>query len=78
MAKYDPLRDHLRRQTTTAAMTFDEIADLVGGLPPSAHRHLAWWTNDDATHPQSKSWGDAGFTAHPDLRARVVTFERSR
>jgi hypothetical protein len=26
-------------------MTFEEIARLVGGLPPSASVHPAWWSN---------------------------------
>ncbi len=57
----------------------DEIADAVsGGLPPSAYKFEAWWSNDDATHIQSRSWADAGYDANPDLYARKVRFSPRR
>jgi len=59
-------------------MTFDEIADLLGGLPPSANRYPAWWANDDPTHSHRPSWNGAGFAAHSDLAARIVRFDRNR
>ncbi|WP_431882392.1 DUF7662 domain-containing protein [Micromonospora gifhornensis] len=75
MSKYDPLRDYLRRRTGEVRCTFDQVSDLVpDGLPPSAYRYEAWWANSDRTHPQSRSWGDAGFTAHPDLARGLVRF----
>lgn len=57
-------------------MTFDDVSDLVGGLPESAYRYPWWWANGDQTHSQSKSWGAAGFDAHADLKQRTVTFLR--
>jgi hypothetical protein len=27
-------------------MTFDQVADVVGGLPPSAYRYRQRWEND--------------------------------
>lgn len=75
MAKYDALRDHLRRQGREVSYTFDDIAAMVpGGLPASAYRYEAWWSNGDRTHSQCQSWGDAGFDAYPDLARRVVRF----
>ncbi|WP_433533783.1 DUF7662 domain-containing protein [Micromonospora sp. CA-249363] len=77
MAKYDGLRDYLRHRSGDVEMSFEEVSALVpGGLPSSAHRYSAWWTNEDRTHPQSRSWGDAGFSAHPDIARRRVRFER--
>ncbi|HEY9473195.1 MAG TPA: hypothetical protein VIS06_05000 [Mycobacteriales bacterium] len=73
MAKYDPLRDFLRRRTTPITMTFDEVADLVGGLPRSAYDWPLWWRNDDP-HVQAQAWGAAGFDAEVDLARRVVRF----
>ncbi|MEU5828636.1 DUF7662 domain-containing protein [Micromonospora tulbaghiae] len=75
MGKYDGLRDHLRRRTAEVDMSFEEIANLVpGGLPRSAYRHPAWWSNNDRTHPQSHAWHAAGFAARPDLIGRRVRF----
>jgi hypothetical protein len=59
-------------------MSLSELADLVGGLPMSAHRYSAWWASDHATHVQARAWLDAGYTAHPDLASNKVTFTRSR
>lgn len=75
VSKYDALRDYLRRRGIEVRLTLDEVSDLVpGGLPPSAYRYQAWWTNDDRTHRQSRSWGDAGYTAHPELARGLVRF----
>ncbi|WP_349876721.1 hypothetical protein ABIH81_21670 [Micromonospora sp. HUAS YX12] len=75
MSKYDGLRDHLRTRAGTVTYSLDEVSDLVpGGLPPSAYRYAAWWANGDRTHSHSRSWQDAGYTAHPDLTLRRVRF----
>ncbi len=62
-------------------MSFDEITNLLpGGLPPSAYRHDAWWSNEDApesTHSQSRlGWMAAGYTAAADRTTRQVVFTR--
>ena len=78
--KYDPLFVHLKAQPSMVLrMSFERIADLVGGLPPSALKQLAWWANerrDGTAHVQSKAWLDAGYMARPNLKAQTVTFER--
>jgi hypothetical protein len=34
---------------------------LVDGLPPSAHRHRAWWSNErKGNHVQAAAWLEAG------------------
>ena len=80
MAKYDPLREHLRRQgPDSVTMTFDEVAALVpGGLPASAYAHQAWWANEaSGSHTHARAWLDAGFrTRALSLTARRVTFAR--
>ena len=75
MAKYDPLRIFLAIQRgPIITLDFDEIAEMVGGLPPSAYQYSAWWANDDP-HVQAASWGDAGWIAHEvDLNRRRVRF----
>ena len=60
MGKYDPLCDHLRRARGSIELTFTEIEALVGGLPPSAYRYSAWWSNNPTRHVQASAWLDAG------------------
>ena len=80
MSKYDPLREHLERSgRDSVSMSFEEIADLVGGLPPSAYRHQAWWANErEGRHVQARAWMGAGWqVSEVNLSGRTVTFERS-
>ena len=77
MAKYDRLFEHLcRLPDGPAALSFDEVAGLVGGLPASAERSRVWWGNDPGgRNPQAKAWLDAGRrVAEVDFAARVVRF----
>ena len=77
MPKYTPLREFLATRAEDAiTLTFDQIDDIVGTLPPSARKYQLWWLNDDPSHQHCQSWGDAGYTAHADLRRRQVTFRR--
>lgn len=79
MSKYDPLKEHLRQAGNESVfMTFADVANLVGGLPPSAERHRPWWANH--SHPsrnvQAKGWMEAGYLAEPDIARRAVTFTK--
>jgi len=61
MAKYDPLRYYLNQQTADeVSLTFEDVGRLVGGLPPSAYEHRAWWANS-RSHPNAVAWLDAGW-----------------
>ena len=78
MAKYDPLFEHLcRAGNGPVEMTFDEVAALVGGLPPSAARQ-AWWGNErEGRHVQAHAWLNAGREVESvDFAARRVRFSR--
>lgn len=78
MSKYDALRDHLRHQRGDVRLTLEEIANIVpGGLPTSAYRYEMWWHNNDSSHMHSRSWGDAGYDAVPDLLRRLVDFRQT-
>jgi hypothetical protein len=79
VAKYDALRDYLfRAGAAEVRMSFDEIGDLVGGLPSSAFRHRAWWAND-RSHVQARAWLDAGREAvEVDLTGKWVRFSARR
>ena len=79
MAKYDPLREHLRKDgSRRITMTFEQIGVLVDGLPPSAFEYRQWWENQAAdTHVNADAWMAAGYrVATVDLTAKRVTFEQ--
>jgi hypothetical protein len=83
VSKYASVRDQLRQSgRDRVRMSFDELNDLVpGGLPPSAYRHDAWWSNESepsSTHSQSRlGWMAAGYHVETVDRVRqVVTFAR--
>ena len=75
MSKYDPLHDFLTAaEGGEVTLTLAQIEQLVPAIAPSASRDTRWWWNDDPSHSHCRSWGDAGYTAHPDLPHRRVTF----
>ncbi|WP_201785246.1 HNH endonuclease [Pseudomonas sp. Leaf58] len=80
MSKYTPLADFLRSQTVNSVvLTFAQIDELVGGLPPVARNHNAWWANSrtDDSHTWAHLWIEAGWERKSlDLTREVVVFER--
>ena len=77
MSKYDPLFYRLDDdQGVTITLTFDQVAEIVGGLPPSAYEHPSWWSPNTSRHVQARAWVDAGYRADADLPARTVRFHR--
>ena len=75
MAKDDAIRDFLASKSGVVDVSMTELSNAIpGGLPKSAYTWEAWWSNDDPSHPQSRSWGAAGFLARPDLSRRTVRF----
>lgn len=79
MAKYDALREHLRRrQNSPWTASLDELSQLVpGGLPSSAYRWHAWWSNS-RSHIEAHAWLDAGWrTEAVDLVRQRITFVRA-
>lgn len=75
--KYTALARHLASQRGRAVtMSFDEISHLVGGLPPSAYEHQAWWANS-RSHTQAGSWMSAGWrVVTVNLNTQSVKFVR--
>lgn len=74
MGKYDELGHYLARTRRPVDMTFDEVANLVGGLPPSAYEHRAWWANN-LDHVQAQAWMRVGRRVdRVDLADRRVRF----
>ena len=75
--KYNPLEFWLtENDSDSIQMTFSEIAELLGGLPPSAYQHRAFWSNSDR-HPFAMAWMTAGYkVAECDLQSEVVRFDK--
>ena len=75
-SKYQPLADFLRKSAKPVIrLTFAEVAALVGGLPTSAFKYAAWWS-DGGGHPQSQlGWLAAGYRVESfDRGNQMVTF----
>lgn len=82
MAKYDPLRDYLRKQTVRdIELSFAEIERLIGGMLPNSAARPQWWANvqdPNTTHVQRKAWRDAGYDAFLIAGRDRVRFTRTR
>jgi hypothetical protein len=75
MPNYRALTNHLSgRDEPVIAMSLSELDRIVGGLPPSAHKHGAWWGNSRRSHDHAKYWLDAHRQAKPDFNAGLVRF----
>ena len=81
MSKYSAFGDFLKRQRgERVPMTFAEIEKITGAkLPPSAHKHRPWWSNNARNSVMTKVWLDAGFESEQvDMAARKLVFRRVR
>lgn len=75
MSRYDALTELLLASPDPVVrLTFDELDQLVGGLPESARKWGAWWANNRSSQAHSRFWLDAGRKASLDFRGRVATF----
>lgn len=69
MADWSPLRPLLAPVTNTVTLSWDELDALVGGLPPSAYNHAAFWNGARSGWP--------GFSTVDVRVGESVTFVRS-
>ncbi len=81
--KYTPLGAYLAaipQGQSDITLSFEQIESILGDkLPPSAHEHRAWWSNEtDGQHVNAHAWMDAGWTADTvDQERGVIRFLRS-
>ena len=81
MSKYGALGAYLTQQRRDVVpMSFAEIEKITGiKLPPSAHRHRPWWSNNPDNSVMTKVWLEAGFVSEQvDMPARKLVFRRIR
>jgi hypothetical protein len=82
MGKYDPLREHLRKQNLREIiLTFQEVEDLIGFPLPASAARPQWWANvtdQKTTHVQRNAWREAGFDAFLIAGSSKVRFQKVR
>ncbi|QYF87055.1 hypothetical protein [Brevundimonas sp. PAMC22021] len=82
MGKYDPLREHLKRQKADEIeLTFAEIERKLGAMLPNSASRSQWWANvtdPNTSHVQREAWRAAGFEAFPVAGKDRVRFKRVR
>lgn len=82
VAKYDPLRKHLRRRNAPEiVMSFDEVELVIGDMLPKSASLPAWWGNErtpETRHVQCLAWTDAGYVATLMPCGAKVHFTRKR
>jgi hypothetical protein len=82
VGKYEPLAAHLAglpASQHSVTLTFAHIAELVGGLPPTAYRLRQWWANDSKV--EARAWRSAGWHVDEggvDFGAETVRFARGK
>jgi hypothetical protein len=74
MGRYDSLAILLHDSPDgVVELSFGEIDDAVGRLPPSARRYREWWANSSS--PQGRAWLAAGYRVEAvDVTAEWVRF----
>lgn len=79
MSKYESLGQFLKsRCEMHVPMTFAEIERVIGApLPPSAHKHRPWWSNNANNSTLTRVWLDAGFKSEQvDMTGQKLVFRR--
>lgn len=79
MSKYESLSQFLKsRREERVPMTFAEIERVTGTqLPPSAHKHRPWWSNNGANSALTRVWLDAGYKSEQvDMAGQKLVFRR--
>ena len=74
-ATWAKLTMFLRKQGDVVELSWQELDDIVGGMPPSSIAHAAWWAGD---RPQVRAWRAAGFEVAQRRPGVFVRFRRVR
>ena len=74
MAQWNALTEALEEGRTSVRLTWSELDRMVGGLPPSAANHRAWWSGD---RPHVRAWRSAGYTVSNLVMGVEVSFVRT-
>lgn len=80
MPKYQPLTAYLRASgQAVVPVTWEKIEEIIDAkLPPSAHRHRAWWSNNPSNNAMTRAWLAAGYeSADVNMGGRRLVFRKS-
>ena len=80
MGKYEKLHDYLSdSDESEVSLSFEQIGQLVGGLPNSAYNpKYSWWANEHSPRRvHASAWRSAGYEATADWGEESVVFRRS-
>ena len=79
MSRYDGLAAFLKTQNEERIpMTFADIERVTKTkLPPSAHKHRPWWSNNPNNSVMTRVWLDAGFKSEQvNMAGQKLVFRR--
>jgi len=79
MSKYHRLGDFLRAHNDERIpMSFADIERVTQiKLPPSAHKHRPWWSNNLTNSVLTRVWLDAGYESEQvDMAEQKLVFRR--
>ena len=79
MSKYEALGQFLKTQDNQLVpMAFADIERVIGAqLPPSAHKHRPWWSNNASNSALTRVWLNAGFKSEQvDMESQKLVFRR--
>lgn len=79
MSRYDNLAVFLKSQSVERVpMSFAEIERVTNSkLPPSAHKHRPWWSNNPSNSVMTRVWLEAGFKSEQvDMAGQKLVFRR--
>ncbi len=75
LAEYGRLTSYLlASHAATVTLSWAELDQLVGGLPPSAVNHFPQWWHGD--RPNTRAWRRAGYRLERVRPGHSVTFRR--
>ena len=82
MNDYDPLRDHLKKQTLAEfVLTFEQIEEIIGAALPRAAQRASWWEtlrSPQEKMPQREACLEGGYIATRQADGRSVKFKRMK
>lgn len=74
--KYKPLTDFLlSSEKDTVTLTFRQLEEITGGLPPSVYKYPSSWL-DSNTHSFSYGWRNAGYRIQADFMNQRAVFTK--
>ena len=82
MNDYDPLRDHLKKQTLAEfVLTFEQIEEIIGAALPRAAQRASWWEtlrSPQEKMPQREACLEGGYIATRQADGKSVKFKRMK